>query len=115
MSRRMTWTIGVTLGLTITAVAVALADAQTAPAAPAQAMPRTADGKPDLTGVWVAGPAGGGRFNPADVDVDESGNSTRLFPSRRCGPTQVECQGHTNQSADGEFTNRARLGPDRPI
>jgi hypothetical protein len=70
--------------------------------------PRTADGKPDLSGMWTAG-GGGGR----PVDVDEKGNVEEIFPSRRCGPTQVQCDGYTNQSVDGEFTGRNN--PNRPI
>ena len=65
------------------------------------ATPRTADGKPDLSGMWTAG-GGGGR----PVDVDEKGHVEEIFPSRRCGPTQVQCDGYTNQSVDGEFTGR---------
>jgi hypothetical protein len=72
------------------------------------ATPRTADGKPDLSGMWGAG-GGGGR----PVDVDEKGNVEEVFPSRRCGPTQVQCDGYTNQSVDGEFTGRNN--PNRPI
>lgn len=72
------------------------------------ATPRTADGKPDLSGMWGAG-GGGGR----PVDVDEKGNLEEIFPSRRCGPTQVQCDGYTNQSVDGEFTGRNN--PNRPI
>jgi hypothetical protein len=72
------------------------------------ATPRTADGKPDLSGMWGGG-GGGGR----PVDVDEKGNVEEIFPSRRCGPTQVNCDGYTNQSVDGEFTGRNN--PNRPI
>jgi hypothetical protein len=72
------------------------------------ATPRTADGKPDLSGMWGGG-GGGGR----PVDVDEKGNVEEIFPSRRCGPTQVQCDGYTNQSVDGEFTGRNN--PNRPI
>ena len=72
------------------------------------ATPRTPDGKPDLSGMWGGG-GGGGR----PVDVDEKGNIEEIFPSRRCGPTQVQCDGYTNQSVDGEFTGRNN--PNRPI
>jgi hypothetical protein len=70
--------------------------------------PRTPNGKPDLSGMWAPG-AGPGR----PVSVDERGNIGEIFPSRRCGPTQVNCDGYTNQSVDGEFTGR--LNPNRPI
>ena len=67
-----------------------------APAAPA-ATPRTADGKPDLNGMW--GGAGGG--------VREDG-LTQILASRRCSPTQgPDCTEQTNQAIDGEFTGRA--------
>jgi hypothetical protein len=72
------------------------------------ATPRMPDGKPDLSGMWGGG-GGGGR----PVDVDEKGNVEEIFPSRRCGPTQVQCDGYTNQSVDGEFTGRNN--PNRPI
>ena len=74
----------------------------------AVATPRTSEGKPDLSGMWAAG-AGPGR----PVDVDERGNVSELFPSRRCGPTQVNCDGYTNQSVDGEFTGR--LNANKPV
>jgi len=78
-------------------------------AAPSSApTPRMPDGKPDLSGMW-GGPGGGGR----PVEVDEQGNLSELFPSRRCGPTQVKCSGYTNQSVDGEFT--ARMNTNRPL
>jgi len=70
--------------------------------------PRTPDGKPDLSGMWAAG-AGPGR----PVEVDEKGNVEEIFPSRRCGPTQVNCDGYTNQSVDGEFTGR--VNRNRPL
>ncbi|MBI2185597.1 MAG: hypothetical protein HYU37_00570 [Acidobacteria bacterium] len=74
----------------------------------AAATPRMPDGKPDLSGMWAPG-AGPGR----PVEVDEKGNVEEIFPSRRCGPTQVNCDGYTNQSVDGEFTGR--MNRNRPV
>jgi hypothetical protein len=61
------------------------------------------DGKPDFSGMWVGGGGGGGA---RPVEVDEKGNVSETFPSRRCGPSQVNCDDYTNQSYDGEFTGR---------
>jgi hypothetical protein len=71
------------------------------------ATPRLADGHPDLNGMWGGG--GGGR----EFEVDDKGNATDIFPSRRCAPTQVKCSEYTNQSYDGEFT--ARMSANRPL
>jgi len=76
----------------------------------AASTPRMPDGKPDLSGVWAAGAGGGG---PREAIEDERGNLVEEFPSRRCGPNQVNCGDYTNQSEDGEFT--ARLNRNRPI
>jgi hypothetical protein len=76
----------------------------------AAATPRTPDGKPDLTGVWGGGGGGGGGRDLVEL---EAGKFAEEFPSRRCGPTQVNCGDYTNQSEDGEFT--ARLNRNRPI
>ncbi len=58
--------------------------------------PRTANGKPDLTGNW----AGGGM--------------NWRYGNRRCGPTQVDCSREINQTADFEFEAPSRFGPSRP-
>jgi hypothetical protein len=71
------------------------------------ATPRTPDGRPDLSG--MCGGGDGGR----PVNEDERGNVTDIFPSRRCGPTQVECGDYTNQSVDQEFTGR--MDRSRPL
>jgi hypothetical protein len=93
--------------LAVTAVSQAQSNAGTAQAQ-AAATPRMPDGKPDLSGLWT-GQGGGGRA----YDVDERGNITDIFPSRRCGPSQVKCSEYTNQSYDGEFTGR--MNPNRPV
>jgi len=60
--------------------------------------PRTADGKPDLTGSW-----GGGGMN-------------WRYGNRRCGPTQLEgCSPQWNQTMDFEFEAPSRFGPNRPL
>jgi len=72
--------------------------------------PRLADGHPDLSGMWGGGGGGGGN---REFEVDDKGNALDIFPSRRCGPTQVKCSEYTNQSYDGEFT--ARMNANRPL
>lgn len=111
MTRRCVY-VSVTVSVAVAAFALTpAAETQTntaANAAAAVATPRMPDGKPDLSGMWAGG-GGGGR----PLDVDEQGNITDIFPSRRCGPTQVECDDYTNQSYDGEFTGR--MEPNRPV
>ncbi|HEU4687286.1 MAG TPA: hypothetical protein VFS23_02940, partial [Vicinamibacterales bacterium] len=59
--------------------------------------PRTANGKPDLSGNW-----GGGGMN-------------WRYGNRRCGPTQLEgCSPQWNQTMDFEFEAPSRFGPNRP-
>lgn len=80
-----------------------------APVAAAQnggATPRMPDGKHDLSGFW-------GTMRADEVYADADGNLTREFPSRRCGPNQVNCDVRTNQSADGQLT--ARYDANRPV
>ena len=101
------------LAIAMIAGAAPTAQMQTTGAAadPAAApTPRTADGRPDLTGTWTAGGGGGGGRDLLEV---EEGKFVEEFPSRRCGPTQVKCGDYTNQSEDGEFT--ARMNRNRPL
>jgi len=70
---------------------------QFGPAAADQPTPRTADGKPDLTGSW-----------------NFFGFNWR-YGFRRCGPTQVECTPTINQTMDFEFEAPSRFGPNRPL
>jgi hypothetical protein len=66
--------------------------------APDQPTPRLANGKPDLTGNWIAG-----------------GMNWR-YGFRRCGPTQQEgCTSTINQTMDFEFEAPSRFGPNRPL
>lgn len=71
--------------------------------------PRMPDGKPNLSGLW-AETTDNGREQAVDDGV---GNITREFPSRRCGPYQVNCDIRTNQSADGQLSGR--YNPNRPL
>jgi hypothetical protein len=101
------WMIALGAALLATAALVVSVSAQAPGGGFAAATPRMPDGKPDLSGMW-----GGARFE-REVTVDENGNIEETFASRRCGPTQVDCDDHTNQSIDGEFTGR--LNRNRPL
>jgi hypothetical protein len=114
MTRRF---VSITAALSVAVAALAMAvspEAQTTTTGNAAGAsvptPRTADGKPDLSGMWVAGAGGGGGRAYA---VDNQGNITDTFPSRRCAPSQVKCSEYSNQSYDGEFTGR--MSANRPL
>jgi hypothetical protein len=63
-----------------------------------QPTPRTASGKPDLTGNWAS-----------------AGMNWR-YGFRRCGPSQAEgCTSTINQTQDFEFEAPSRFGPNRPL
>lgn len=82
------------------------AEGQNATPTSAVSTPRVPGGKPDLSGFWGA--------TPRDLTTaDDIGNLTRAFPSRRCGPNQVNCDIRTNQSADGQLVDR--WDPNRPL
>ncbi len=83
------------------AAAAAFALSTIATAAVAQA---PATRKPDLSGFWGGPNVGGSQGAGFDL----------IFPSRRCAPTQFECDARTNQSIDGEFTDRYD-SPSRPL
>jgi len=71
---------------------------RTAVLASTAATPRTADGKPDLTGNWGAG-----------------GMNWR-YGNRRCAPTQLAgCSPEWNQTLDFEYEAPSRFGPNRPL
>jgi hypothetical protein len=89
------------------------AHAQKPSAGSSTATPRTADGKPDLSGMWGGGRGGGGGDADAGAGQVDEGDITTNVASRRCAPNEVGCNDQTNQTVDGEFTGR--LGANRPL
>src|SRR5471030_2895411 len=65
--------------------------------------PRTADGHPDLSGMWGRGGGGGG------VKPDEKGNIVQLTQARLCHQTQIdsgECAPGVNAERDSGIKQR---------
>lgn len=112
MTRQLAYIgVAVSIALAVTSLAVAQGRGGGRAGGAAEAnvsTPRLPDGHPDLSGMWGGGGGGGREF-----EVDDKGNATDIFPSRRCAPSQVKCSEYTNQSYDGEFT--ARREANRPL
>ena len=73
--------------------------------------PRTANGHPDLSGMWAGGGGGGGGAKP-----DEKGNLTVLQRGRPCSQAQVDsgqCVSGVNFERDSGVTQR--MGPEIPM
>lgn len=77
--------------------------------------PRTAEGKPDLTGVWRGTRTlrGGVAVLPTTGTTEADGGSTFIFGSRRCAPNQKGCRDVTNEANDYELLFRNY--PNRPL
>jgi hypothetical protein len=73
--------------------------------------PKTADGHPDLTGMWNGGGGGGGGNQ---VRPDEKGNLVQLTRARPCHQTQIdagECHPGVNAERDAGMNQRPANQP----
>ena len=71
--------------------------------------PKTADGHPDLSGMWGGGGGGGGGVKP-----DEKGNIVQLTQARLCSQTQIdagECAPGVNAERDSGLQQRSARQP----
>ena len=83
--------------------------------------PRLSNEKPDLSGMWNGGRGNAGGGGPDDAPKADCasqpagicGDVKAVIGSRRCAPNQSPCDPQTNQTLDGEFSNR--LSPNRPL
>ena len=72
--------------------------------------PRTADGHPDLSGMWGGGGGGGGNA----VKPDEKGNIVQLTRARLCAQSQIdagECHPGVNAERDAGINQRPAHQP----
>jgi hypothetical protein len=73
--------------------------------------PRTPDGHPDLSGMWIGGGGGGGGNQ---VKPDEKGNIVQLTRARLCHQTQIdagECHPGVNAERDAGINQRPANQP----